>query len=362
MERVAAWLYDGRSARRHAVAVGWDGGDALEIADDAGAPVDSVALADLAWADAGDTGPVYRHARVDGWRIGLVDPPSPALAAALPRRTDYGRVVDRHGLWPAALAFAAASAAVLAVGFAAPQWIAPLVPQSWERQLGNAMVGDFGGRFCHTRVGDAALAKLAENVDPGGVGRRVEVAAIPIVNAIALPGGTVVVFDELVQDTDTPDALAGVVAHEVGHVRRRHVMQAMLRQFGLSLLFGGLSGDIGGTVGGVAAMTYSRDAEREADDWSRARLQAANISPLPTARFFARLAKDSGEDADETTSRVFGYLASHPLSRERRKAFAASAVKGHAYRSALTNAEWQAIRTMCADDPDVRRWEPFDGF
>ena len=165
----------------------------------------------------------------------------------------------------------------MALFLTAPDWLGPRIPPGWERQIGEAMVGDFGGRICHTPAGDAALAKLLAKVDPAEEKVRAGVANMAMVNAVALPGGQVMLFDGLVQQADSPEELAGVLAHEVGHVRERHVMTALLRQFGLSILLAGADSGVTNGVFGLAAMGYSRDAEREADDYARARMAESNI-------------------------------------------------------------------------------------
>ena len=80
-------------------------------------------------------------------------------------------------------------------------------------------------------------------------------------------------------------------------------------------------------------------------------MQRANISPLDTAAFFERMAKE--EKAMGRMADALSYMSSHPLSESRRKAFSGSAVKGKSYQPALSPAEWKALRTMCRDDPDV---------
>ena len=244
--------------------------------------------------------------------------------------------------------------AAVALFMTAPEWLGPRIPESWERNLGDAMVGDMGNRLCHTEEGDAALAKLLDAVDPADQQVRAGVANIGMVNAVALPGGQVMLFDGLVQDAETPEELAGVLGHEVGHVRERHVMTALLRQFGLSILLSGANSGVGDTIFGLASMGYSRDAEREADEYARERMAESDISPLGAAEFFERIGGD--EEGEENA--IVGWVSSHPDPRERAKAYRAAA-KGKTFEPVLTDAEFQALKQMCAKDPDV---EEFDFF
>lgn len=236
----------------------------------------------------------------------------------------------------------------------APEWLGPRVPQSWERNLGDAMIGDMGNRLCHTPQGYAALAKLLDAVDPAQEKVRAGVANIGMVNAVALPGGQVLLFDGLVQDAETPEELAGVLGHEVGHVRERHVMTALLRQFGLSILLSGANSGMGDTVFGLASMGYSRDAEREADEYARERMAESDISPLGAADFFERI----GGDADGEQNAVIGWVSSHPDPRERAAAYRAAA-EGKSFTPVLTDDEFAALKSMCEEDPNV---EEFDFF
>jgi len=313
----------------------------------------------------------------DGWRIGLSgDVPGP-LAALLPRKQKYGFGVDRIGLIPAMALFLLISIGFIFVAGKAPAVIAPLVPESWEKQMGDAIVGDFGGRFCRTEQGTAALQKMVDALDEDASDLQVEVVKINMINAAALPGGKIIIFDQLVQDAKSPDEVAGVLGHELGHVRERHVMQSFLRQMGLSVLLGGLNETFGGVVGGVLSMSYGRDAETSADKYSIKAMRSANISPIPTAGFFGKLAEleenvvnpsndkeeksaesgiktkanDETEDAD---GGLWGYFSTHPLSKKRQDAYANSFDKSKNYQPVLNAAEWKALRNMCREDKDVK--------
>lgn len=359
MARVAAWLFDGVSARRREVELVSDGGEQLElIATDGGAELDPVALSSLVRREDQGGHPVFGHADIHGWRLGITGAIPPDLAARLPGHKHYGGVIDRFGLWPTAGAFAAVSAVALLVAFTVPQWLAPLVPPSWEQRMGDAIVGDFGGRFCDAAPGKAVLDAMVAKIDRRK-GLQVEVANIDMVNAAALPGGKVILFKGLILNAKSPEEVAGVLAHEIGHVRERHVMQALLRQFGLSILLGGANSDAIGQLGGIVTLGYGREAEREADQFARTRMRAADISPLGVAAFFRRLAKAEAVVGEGRAARLVGYISSHPLSTERRAAFEASARKGHNYTPTLSKAQWTALKRICRDDKDVKEFDLF---
>ncbi len=347
----AQW-YDGHTAIRHEGEAVWDGGEVLALRSSSGDK--DVPFADLEYAEERAGELVFRLSSQADFRLILPAGLPAGLASKLPEKQVYGAWVDKLGIGKAAAIFAAVSVAAVALFMTAPEWLGPRVPQSWERNLGDAMVGDMGNRLCHTPQGDAALIKLLEAVDPAQEKVRAGVANIAMVNALALPGGQVLLFDGLVQDAETPEELAGVLGHEVGHVRERHVMTALLRQFGLSILLSGANSSMGETVFGLASMGYSRDAEREADEYARDRMAESDISPLGAADFFERI----GGGSEGEQNAVIGWVSSHPDPRERAKAYRAAA-KGKTFTPVLTEEEFAALKSMCDDDPNV---EEFDFF
>jgi beta-barrel assembly-enhancing protease len=279
-----------------------------------------------------------------GWRIGFDTPPPPEIAARLPKARRYGGLIDRIGLWPAAAGFAAVSALVLLGLWMAPAIVARFIPRSTEARLGALMVGDFGGRTCSTPEGDAAIAALKTRLGAELPAADVRVVDIPVVNAVALPGGHVLIFRGLIAQADSPDEVAGVLAHEMGHVEHRHVVQALVRQLGLSVVLGGLDGNVGGYTNALLSAGYSRSAEGEADGYAIETLTRAQVSPSGAAGFFKRMAK--AEVKGEGAAALMGYFASHPMSSEREARFAAAA-KGKQHSPALDAAQWKALREIC---------------
>src|SRR5262249_16662146 len=124
------------------------------------------------------------------------------------------------------------------------------------------------------QAGRAAFEKLIRQMEMAAglpLPVKVTIARKPEANAITLPGGHIYVFQGLVREPLTPDQLAGIIAHEFGHVAHRDGTRTIMQGAGVALLFGMLLGDfVGGGAVVVAAKTllrtrYSRDVEAAAD-------------------------------------------------------------------------------------------------
>ncbi len=145
-------------------------------------------------------------------------------------------------------------------------------------------------------------------------------------NALALPGGHIVLTDALAQLlSDQPDALAGVLAHELGHVQRQHGMRMVVQASLLASLNGLIIGDFSGVLVSVPTLlgqqAYSRDFEREADAYARDMLRAAGRSPTAMLVFFERI---ESYKKDHSASALPIALASHPANEERKRFFGAA--------------------------------------
>lgn len=343
------WHYDGVSAlRREPLFVAGDATFRLveEAHEDGPYP-----LADLVAGDVVGREASYGLKDRPGWRIVFRDGIPEDLAPLLPARVRYGRLIDRIGLWPAVAISAMCAAVAVAVFLMSPALIARAVPRAVERRIGDLMAGDFGGQTCAGPGGAQALAALVARLDPGDRDIRVSVVNLPIVNAVTLPGGRIVLFDGLIRAAASPEAVAGVVAHEIGHVRHRDVLESLLRQVGLSVLLGGLDGHVGGYTNALLASAYSRKAEARADGYAIDALAQAKISPLPTARFFKRLSAQE----DGGIGRFTAYLSTHPVSRDRAARFVAAAKAHHDDRSVLETGQWEALRAICSGDKTVAK-------
>jgi Zn-dependent protease with chaperone function len=237
-----------------------------------------------------------------------------------------------------------------------PALLTALVPASWERAIGDDMAefvidwfaakDEDGPRFCAEPAGLAALDRLVARLNAAAPARldvRVSVVRSRTVNALALPGGRILVLSRLIERAKTPDELAGVLAHEIGHVAHRHGLENVIRYLGLGTLVDLVLGGSGSvvSVAAVQAMNsaYSREAEREADAAGVALLNRAGMSGEGLVAFFDRVSK---KDRDGSIMALF---SSHPMGDERAAAVRAAARPGGG--PAMSAADWRALRAIC---------------
>ncbi|MGB7217709.1 MAG: M48 family metallopeptidase [Vicinamibacterales bacterium] len=138
-------------------------------------------------------------------------------------------------------------------------------------------------------------------------------------NAMALPSGTIVVTDGLVTLAGDDREILAVLAHEAGHVDHRHGLRSIVQGSIVSLLFAWVAGDSRSLVAKAPAALlqakYSRDLEREADDYAADALRANNISVRYLASFLERL--DAASATSPGAGAALPYLSTHPATKER---------------------------------------------
>ncbi len=124
-------------------------------------------------------------------------------------------------------------------------------------------------------------------------------------NAFALPGGTLVMTDELVALVKGDEqVLTAVLAHEIGHVRHRHGVRMLLQTMAIGALSSVVLGDFSTVLAGVPMLlgqaSYSREAEREADLEAVRILKAAAISPAVMVTLFEKLEEKRQKSSDDS--------------------------------------------------------------
>jgi len=136
-------------------------------------------------------------------------------------------------------------------------------------------------------------------------------------NAFALPGGTIVITDQLIPLASSDEEILAVLAHEIGHVELRHSLRQVLQSSVVGLIAATVTGDaatLSAAVAGLPAVlaqsSYSRKFESEADDFALDLLKNHGISPSSFADIMEKL--DTTEIGE-----VFSYISTHPITSER---------------------------------------------
>ena len=280
--------------------------------------------------------------RRPGWRIGFVGALPPEIAAKLPRQARYGGVVDRFGLWPSVGGRSRVRRGAGRRGRAAGprRW-----SRGWSRSRSSGgwatlMVGDFGAaNGCAGRRARRRCTRWCSGSMPTMRRSRCSVVDLPMVNAVTLPGGRIVIFDGLLADGEVARRdrrRARARDRPCPPPRRDRVAAAATGA--VSVLLGGLEGQCrrlhqraarhrlfargGGARGRLFAIDLLRDAA---------------ISPADTAGFFRRLGKGDGKAERDAR------LSREPSGVERPRAGVRRQRRRPAYRPALdasNGARW----------------------
>ncbi len=240
--------------------------------------------------------------------------------------------------------------------------LARILPPEGERALGDATFEQIRGvlddtglapvRVCEAEAGrvalDAMLARLAPEVDSLPYPVRLSVLDHELLNAFTLPGGRIILFRGLIEAAESPDEVAAVLAHEIGHAVHRDPTRDALRTAGSIGVLGLLFGDFaGGSVvlflaNSLINAQYSQAAEARADEYAHALLKQAGLSPAALGTMFVRLREEYGD-----TSGFVAHFASHPTLAARIAASEAAADGVSETEPVLGARQWQALSGIC---------------
>jgi predicted Zn-dependent protease len=269
-------------------------------------------------------------------RVGPVTPDSP-VPPPLPNQFDTG------SYWPLVIL----CGSILGVAVAAYVYAIPLatrlilaaVPASIDETIGDVFFESMDGTgLTPSRLPEAEQSRLrdafgqavqqAEGVKASATTLEFRSAEMGP-NAFALPGGRIVVTDDLVKLVDgRQDVVVGVLGHEYGHVKARHglrmVAQSALLRMATGLVLGDFSALLAAAPALLGEQAYSRDFERDADAESVRIMKAAGLSPAAMVAFFEKLAE---KDLGNSTGVAIAF-ASHPADAERVAFFQSAAGSG----------------------------------
>jgi Zn-dependent protease with chaperone function len=251
--------------------------------------------------------------------------------------------------------FAAAMVTLSIAAYGGPRVAAsaaPYVPYEWRHQLGRFVVDALteGEKICTDIRGQDALKSIVFRLVPDrDLTRAISVQVVDVdqVNAFAAPGGMIVVYRQLIDEAENAEELAGVIAHELGHVIEGHPTSGTIRSLGMMLAAQVMLGGVD-TAGAASAvlnlyeMSYSRKDELEADRLAAEMLRAASTDPKHLSSFFERMA----EENSSLNEGPLRYLSSHPAWSER-----IAAVSLHRQPEKLspmlTETQWRDLTNIC---------------
>ncbi len=335
--------YDGRSPRAHAVRVHIEGETLVIAPQEPALDVQRHPLARVRWPERRSHG-LRQTELPDGSLLQHADPVE-WDAWWLEQGLGESFVVGWQQSWRGVLLALLSTVILLGVTWAwgvpwASERIAHLLPKEIEQHIGKESLTQLERLFLRPTTLPAAQQQalqarwqaMVQRAHPSGDAPAHTLAfhASPRLgpNALALPGGQIVVTDELVTLLhDHPDVLMGVLGHELGHVHHRDGMDMLVRSTFISALVGVVFGDMGGFIAAVPAalvtQAYSRDAERRADQRAAELLYANGVQPSVMATLFERLRahRSEGGGDDEEAGLLPIAIASHPADAERIRFF-----------------------------------------
>jgi Zn-dependent protease with chaperone function len=334
MTNVSALYFDGKSSEGRDVTIGLDAQGVLRVSGagiERGWPLAEVRASgrigssrryltfpDGSQCETGDNDGVDRM-------FAAQEPAASYLLSRLLQRWESGL---GYVLVAVAITVAAAWAAIAWGIPALAKQVAFALPTATETLIGRDALGALDrfvlspGRLPPER--QDALRKLFAGMTTGVAGAggyRLELrrGGRAGANALALPAGIIVMTDELVELSQDERELEAVLAHEIGHLRQRHILRHVLQDSVTALLIAVTVGDLTSLTSLAAAAPtlllqakFSRDFEREADDFALAYLARRGIPPEMFAAILQRMEekRPGGKDAPD-------YLSTHPATRER---------------------------------------------
>ena len=283
------------------------------------------------------------------------------LGPEIDRLSALQNAQKRRGLW----LWSAALLTLLVIGFGgylalkqAGRASIEVLPRSVDAQLGELALDNMnlGGQVVKDPVLTGAVDEIVKRLTKTGIDGfkfRVQVVDAATVNAFALPGGFIVVYTGLLRSAESPEQVAGVLAHEVAHVTRRHGMQRIAQSIGVIAIIQLLFGDVSGLAAVAVEVlregtinSYGREDEHQADMDGVKRLARASIDPRALAGFFKVLQKEQAGALN-----LPAFLATHPDLGQRIKDVEAAAKRSGFSKASPFALSWPDVQKHAGRTP-----------
>jgi Zn-dependent protease with chaperone function len=358
-----ASYFDGKTTHRHEVRLNFTP-SSLALEED-GREIARWSYADVRQEDADDD--VMRLTSTTAPELARLDIADKALIAEIERccpallaRDGSDRRQRRHiVLWAMAAALSLVLVTLWMMPYLAAE-LAPLVPRPLERRIGDAVYSQaltlFGANGTCESGGPSgapaqALEALAEKLrGANGLdidGLKLVVIRSRVPNAFALPGGRIIILDGILQAAQSSDEIAGVLAHEMGHIAHHDGMRTLIESGGMGFVLGTVLGDFAGATAiffaskTLVQASFSREVEAAADAYAIETMRVLGRSPVALGALLTRLSTSTSG-----TKSLPSLLDSHPATPDRLAVMKASSIVTTG-PEILDEAQFKALKRIC---------------
>jgi predicted Zn-dependent protease len=229
--------------------------------------------------------------------------------------------------------------------------LAKMIPPSWDDSLGQYLIKDISKHHeeCVDPKGVKALQTLSNKLSKSlNLDKPLDIKVVQMgkenINAFAVPGYHIVIFSSLLDFADSPDEVAGVLAHEIGHAIEHHPTQGLIRNVGIDLILTGAFGSSVDYATTLLHLKYSRNDEQQADDIAIKILNGSNIDTKGFTKFFEKLAQEHNLLTEHED--ILQYFSDHPGLMDRVQ-YIQSKSKNAKAEPSLSAQEWQDLKGIC---------------
>ena len=213
-----------------------------------------------------------------------------------------------------------------------------LIPDSVFENTAQKLTDHYKPQHCITPEQEKNLEEIFARLGRNYSTYKVFVIKSPMVNAFVLPGNLMVIHDELLKTSPSPEAIAGIISHEMAHIEGEHIKIGYIKHY-LVETFSDFVLNNSAAVGilkQVATGLFTQEEERRADEIAALNLKDQHISPKGMVAFFEQLKKTDP-----------GYLKyimfTHPDYPDRIKVFS----QVYDTYPVLADKEWQKLKLGC---------------
>jgi beta-barrel assembly-enhancing protease len=211
------------------------------------------------------------------------------------------------------------------------------IPVEWEEKLGNTILSTFPVEKTPDPKVIALLTDILRLLKQSKAEEipynlKIYILSTQEINALALPGGNIIIFEGLLKIAESPEELAAMLAHEAQHIFLKHSTRGILRNLASGLLMTLVLGDANTVMeiainiaGNFNTLGFSRKMETEADIKGLEMMLDAKINPQGMLSIFKKLMKEElkleKNKKNKSTSKyfyeIFSYMSTHPSAKSR---------------------------------------------